>query len=86
MELRVVVAPVHPRLWKILHSAQPQVSIEYAGRDDAIDCARGLATENAPALIEVLTDDGHVELRERYLRAADGLVRVEHATDHDGRC
>jgi hypothetical protein len=76
---------VHPRLWKVLDSAHPQLSIEYAAREHAIDCARVLATENAPSLVEVLSTDGRTELRERYLRTTDGFIRVELAAiDHDG--
>ena len=84
VEFRVVVAPVDTRLWKILDSTHPQVSIEYADRRHAVDCARGLATENAPSLVEVLTSDGRVELRERYLQTAEGCVRVELVAFNDG--
>jgi hypothetical protein len=67
--------------WKVVDSAHPQASIEYADRESAIDCARGLAVEGAPSLLEVLTRDGRVALRERYVRTPDGGVRVEHAAN-----
>jgi hypothetical protein len=75
VDFRVIVFPVHARLWKIVDSAHPQVSVEYADRQDAIDCARGLATEHAPSIVEVLTDSRRVSLRERYARTAEGLVK-----------
>jgi hypothetical protein len=84
MELRVVVFPVHGAIWKVVDSAHPQASIGYVERDDAIDCARGLATENAPSLVEVLTSDGRIALRERYVRTIEGFVRVEFAAIETG--
>jgi hypothetical protein len=75
MEFRVVVFPVYGGLWKVVDSAHPQVSVEYADRQDAIDCARGLATEHAPSIVEVLTDARRLSLRERYARTAEGLVK-----------
>ena len=77
MDFQVVVFSVHVGLWKVVDSAHPQLSVEYADRQDAIDCARGLATENAPALVEVLTDSMRLALRERYIRTAEGLVRLD---------
>ena len=74
MELRVVVRPVRCQLWRVVDSAHPQIRIDYSRREDAIDCARGLATENAPALIEVLSPSGSVVLRERYEQSADGVL------------
>ena len=77
MDFRVIVSPVHLRLWRVVDSAHPQVRIDYADRNDAIDCARGLATDNPPALVEVLAQSGCVVLRERYERRPDGVLTVE---------
>ena len=75
MEFRVIVFPVHTGLWKIVDSAHPEASVEYADRQDAMDCARGLATEYVSSIIEVLTASKRVSLRERYARTPEGLVK-----------
>jgi hypothetical protein len=77
VDFRVVVLPVHFQLWRVVDSAHPQLRVEYAQREDAIDCARGLAADNAPALIEVLSPAGEIVLRERYERSAEGTLTVD---------
>ena len=64
MDFRVIVFPVHARLWKIVDSAHPQVSVEYADRRTR-SIALAVWRPSIPSIVEVLTDSRRVSLRER---------------------
>jgi hypothetical protein len=85
VDLRVIVSPIHLRLWRVVDSAHPQLRVVYADREDAIDCARGLASDNPPSLVEVIAHSGDVILRERYELTPDGVLTVDaHSGDAHG--